>query len=60
MERINDTHRAYPRTLEQAFGPHCNQHISEPREADWQDHLVVGASVVSLLALVLIAMGVFG
>lgn len=29
MERINDTHRRYPRTLQEAFGPYAHNHISE-------------------------------
>ena len=49
---MNDTTRKFPRDLEQAFGPHCNKHITEPtRPYDWQDRIVLWACVLTVAAL---------
>lgn len=59
MEQINDTHRGYPRTLVEAFGPHCCTHITDPDQPDWQDGVVyAGVLIAALLGLILIATGV--
>ena len=56
--RHNDTVRQYPRTLEQAFGPHCNKHIDDSQPLDWQDVLVYAASAAAAAAsAILIVIG---
>lgn len=45
------TTRKYPRTMEEAFGPYQRGPISEPvRPMDWQDKLVLGASIAAAVA----------
>lgn len=44
--------RRYPRTLEQAFGPHTSRHIDTPM--DKPDRIVVWASLAACVALGLI------
>lgn len=52
METLNDTARRYPRDMNQAFGPDCNKHITEPdRPYDWQDKLVMTGCVLTMAAL---------
>ena len=47
------TIKRHPRTLEEAFGPYARGPISEPyTPMDWQDKMVVGASLVIGVALV--------
>ena len=41
--------RKHPRTLQEAFGPYTSREIAE-QPMDWQDKLVVGASVAAALA----------
>jgi len=41
--------RKHPRTLVEAFGPYTSTKIHEPpRRLDWQDRLVIAASVLTL------------
>ena len=43
------------RSMESAFGPHCGNVITEPtREFDWQDKVVMVASVVTGIAVLVI------
>ena len=43
--------RKYPRTMSEAFGPYTSTVIHEPpSKADWQDVVVIVASVVTALA----------
>ena len=45
--------RRYPRTLEQAFGPHTSRHITEPDEPmPTADKIVVAASLIAAAALI--------
>ena len=47
--------RKHPRTLNEAFGPYCGNHISEPvRPFDWQDKLVMAASIICAVCVALI------
>ena len=49
---MNDTTRRYARNLNEAFGPDCNKHITEPaRPYDWQDRIVLWACVLTLSGL---------
>ena len=47
--------RKHPRTLQEAFGPYTSHEIEEREQPmDWQDKLVVGASVFTAVAIVVI------
>lgn len=41
-----------PRNLEEAFGPYCGNQFKEEREFDWQDAVVMGASLVVFFVFV--------
>jgi hypothetical protein len=44
--------RKYPRTLNEAFGPYSSGPISEPEQPmDWQDVVVLVASIVTILVV---------
>lgn len=45
--------RKYPRTLNEAFGPYTGREFTSP-PMDWQDKLVLGASVAAGVAVLLI------
>ena len=50
--------RKYPRTLEEAFGPHQRHGLVEPRPAYDEDNVVLAACILALIALLcFIAMG---
>lgn len=44
----------FPRTLEQAFGPHTSRHIEEKRAFDLEDRIVMWACVITVLALAVV------
>jgi hypothetical protein len=46
--------RRYPRTLQEAFGPYCGHHITEPKPLHPHDRLVIRASVLAAVALAVI------
>lgn len=51
--QANPTTRHYPRTLQEAFGPHTSTSIDEDvRPLDWQDKVVMSASLVALFVLI--------
>ncbi len=52
--------RRYPRTIEEAFGPHTSRTISEPyTPMHFADKIVVAASVIAGIGLLIaIVMGV--
>jgi|GEM_PF-2021322 len=55
--RHNDTQRQYPRTLDEAFGPHCNRHIGERNPPlDWQDKVVIYGSLAALIGALVAAL----
>lgn len=56
MEHLNDTHRGFPRTLEQAFGPHCRKVIeeSEPPAVSLRT-IALGIAVAALVLLIFAA-----
>lgn len=56
--RLNDTVRQYPRTLEEAFGPHCRKQIGDAPRMDWQDKLVLWACVATVV--VVVALSILG
>jgi len=60
MERINDTHRAHPRTLQEAFGPYEFGPVHPPpAPRDPRDVLVLLASAVAFaVVIVLVLLGV--
>ena len=44
-----------PRDMNSAFGPYAGNYISEPtREFDWQDKVVMAASVITGIAVLVI------
>lgn len=53
---MNNTTRRHPRTMNEAFGPYAHQcPIHEPKPAmDWQDRVVLAASVAAAVALAVI------
>jgi hypothetical protein len=55
----NCTEHRFARTLDEAFGPHCRKHITEPDEPMHPtDRIVVIASAIAALVLIgLIAWG---
>lgn len=56
---INPTTRRHPRTLQEAFGPYTSRSVmSEHRQLDFADKVVVAGSLMALLALFLLA--IFG
>jgi hypothetical protein len=45
----------YPRTLNEAFGPYTSNKIEEPtRPYDWQDEVVLSASIICFAALIVL------
>ena len=47
--------RKHPRTLNEAFGPYAGNVISEPvRPFDWQDRVVMIASIIAAVCVALI------
>jgi hypothetical protein len=52
---INDTHRRYPRDLNEAFGPNCRKDITEPtRPIDRQDRAVLWGCMAAVIAIIAI------
>lgn len=54
------TTRRHPRTMQEAFGPYANRHISEPYSPmRLADKIIVGAGlVIGVCVLVAVAIGV--
>ena len=49
---MNDTTKRFHRNMNQAFGPYCSRHITEPtRPFDWEDKIVLWACVLTVSAL---------
>jgi len=49
---MNDTTRRHPRNMNEAFGPDCKKHITEPeRPYDWQDRAVLFACILTVAGL---------
>lgn len=49
--------RSYPRTLTQAFGPYASGPVHpmrDDRPFDWQDKVVLGASIIAAVGVALI------
>lgn len=46
--------RKYPRTMQEAFGPYCDNRIAEDHPMDWQDKVVMVGSIVCAICVVLI------
>ena len=53
MEHFNDTHRQYPRTLEQAFGPHCRRVIEESDPPPFPGTAIFGGLLAVVIFLIL-------
>ena len=65
MSRAQDeiTYRA-PRTLQQAFGPYTDDNLTDQKgyryvdpPLDWQDELILWGCAITVLAVVLLALG---
>ena len=55
MERLNDTHNRYPRTMQEAFGPYTNQQLTPmatPTETRLVDVVVYLVSIAALAFVV--------
>lgn len=60
ITRLNETHRKFPRTIEDAFGPYSRGPIIDPKDQKMpiQDKITVAVgSVVLIVCLVLVALG---